>query len=374
MSVLLTRKINDKKIVWFQNSNSYLILDNIVSKIIEKFNLEMSTESIFEWTQKQIDVPNDTLKKFINDIEELYNKNNKEKEQKEEVLFKRELDRLHFTNKYYLINNVVFFIQYENEYLEAQIHPIFAHLETTEPQNYEFHYQVFEEENLIIFIKDDLIIGSWKKSESHVFQGKLSMQILIDIYKKPEEKWMGVFHASALSNGKDSMLFLGDSGNGKSTSLALLSANGYDCIADDFVPIDSEKKVFTYPAAISIKKNSVTTLLPFYPELESSAEFHFKKLNKVVRFLPPKNLNYDLKLPCKALIFIKYNSNIELKINKISKIEAFQKLIPDSWISPAKKNATIFLDWFLELPCYQLVYSNNKKMIESVSKIFNDEL
>ena len=205
-------------------------------------------------------------------------------------------------NKYYLINNVVFFIQFENEYLEAQVHPTFAHLETTESQNYKFHYQVFEEEKLIVFIKNDLMIGSWKKNESHVFQGKLSMQILIDIYKKPEEKWLGVFHASALSNGKDSLLFLGDSGNGKSTSLALLNASGFDCLADDFVPIDSEKKVFTYPAAISIKKNSVSTLLPLYPELETSAEFHFKKLNKIVRFLPPKNLNYDLKLPCKALI------------------------------------------------------------------------
>jgi len=63
-----------------------------------------------------------------------------------------------------------------------------------------------------------------------------------------------------------------------------------------------------------------------------------------------------------------------MEIKPISKIDAFQQLIPDSWISPIEKNATVFLEWFLELPSYQLTYSNNSKMIETVSKIFKDEL
>ena len=108
-------------------------------------------------------------------------------------------------------------------------------------------------------------IGHWNKRDTHLFEGKLSMQLLIDIYKKPETDWMGVFHASAISNGKESILLLGDSGNGKSTSLALLIANGFNCLADDFVPIDKNKNIYTYPAAISVKKNSVPTLIPFYP-------------------------------------------------------------------------------------------------------------
>ena len=49
---------------------------------------------------------------------------------------------------------------------------------------------------------------------------------------------MGVFHASAVNYNDENILILGDSGNGKSTSLALLQAQGFQCIADDFVPID----------------------------------------------------------------------------------------------------------------------------------------
>jgi hypothetical protein len=163
-------------------------------------------------------------------------------------------------------------------------------------------------------------------------------------------------------------------GNGKSTSLALLNANGFDCIADDFAPVDNNKFVHTYPAAISIKKKGIKTLLPFYPELENTAQHHLKKLNKIVRYLPPKNIDYDLKLKCKALVFIKYNPEVELEIKPVSKINAFQQLVPDSWISPIEENVEVFLDWFLDLPNYQLTYSNNQKMIETISKIFNDEL
>ena len=116
------------------------------------------------------------------------------------------------------------------------------------------------------------------------------------------------------------------------------------------------------------------TLLPIYPELKTSAEYHFKKLNKIVRYLPTNNKNYSLKLPCKALVFIKYQKNSDLIINKISNITAFEQLVPDSWLSPLPENAKLFLDWFEKLPCYQLTYSDNEKMISTVKKIFADDL
>ncbi len=171
------------------------------------------------------------------------------------------------------------------------------------------------------------------------------------------------------------MLFLGDSGNGKSTSLALLQANGFTCLADDFVPVDAQKQeVYSFPAAISIKKSSLETLLPVYPELETSAEYNFKRLNKIVRYLKPNNNDFFAHLPCHDLVFIKFEKDAKLICKKISKIDAFQQLVPDSWLSPKKENAQIFLDWFEGLNCYQLIYSNNEEMIKTVTKIFNNEL
>ena len=64
----------------------------------------------------------------------------------------------------------------------------------------------------------------------------------------------------------------------------------------------------------------------------------------------------------------------DLRCEKIAKIDAFQQLIPDSWLSPKKENAQIFLDWFNTLNCYQLTYSKNEEMIKTVSKIFDNDL
>ena len=171
------------------------------------------------------------------------------------------------------------------------------------------------------------------------------------------------------------MLFLGDSGNGKSTSLSLLQAKGFTCLADDFVPISTKNnEVYSFPAAISIKKNSLKTLLPIYPELETSAEYHFKRLNKTVRYLKPNNKNYYQHLPCKELVFIKYEKDSELVFKKMSKLRAFEQLVPDSWLSPIKENAAAFLNWFDTVSCYELKYSDNATMIATVKNLFDNEL
>ncbi len=115
-------------------------------------------------------------------------------------------------------------------------------------------------------------------------------------------------------------------------------------------------------------------LLRYYPTLETSAEYHYARLKKTVRYLPPEKIDYQKKAPCKALVFIKYDESVDFEISKISKITAFQHLVPDSWISSIPKNAATFLDWFEQLPCYQLTYSNNELMYSAIKCIFEDDL
>lgn len=223
-------------------------------------------------------------------------------------------------------------------------------------------------------IVDNILIGSWDKENIHYFQGKVSMEILQKIHGKEENKWLGIFHASAVCNQKKAVLFLGDSGNGKSTSLALLQSIGFTCLADDFVPVLAKKReVYSFPSAISIKKNSLDILLPIYPELANSAEYNFKRLNKIVRYLKPNITNYKQHLPCKELVFIKYEKGSDFEFKEMPKTLAFQKLVPDSWLSPHKENAVNFLDWFDTLKCYELKYSDNAKMINAVKLLFKKE-
>tara|TARA_R110002073_G_scaffold293194_2_gene458782 strand:- start:60220 stop:60507 length:288 start_codon:yes stop_codon:yes gene_type:complete len=90
---------------------------------------------------------------------------------------------------------------------------------------------------------------------------------------------------------------------------------------------------------------------------------HFKLLKPKVS-IQYKSPFFHFKLkksfPCKTLIFIQYDNNVEFECKEISKLTAFENLIPDSWIS--------------SLSCYQLTYSNNELMIDSVRELFKDDI
>ena len=373
MKQIITKKLEDKEIVWFQEANRYLLVEQTAANIINDLYYKEDPKSIATKLNNKIDIPIDIALEFIQKIKNDIVIPNTIGHKVEETNLSYKIPEKFSFEKFYLINSKIFKVFFSNEFELSLIHPKIAHLEVKQHSIIDFTFQVFHYSKKTFLILDSKLIGSWSVEDIHYFQGKFSMKIIECIYEKEEKDWMGVFHASALNYNKNTLLILGDSGNGKSTSLALLQAQGFQCIADDFVPIDISKKIHTFPAGISIKKNSLPVLLDYYPELKNSAEYHYSRLNKTVRYLPPKNINYHEKNLCKALVFIKYDSKTDFEISKISSLEAFEKLVPDSWISPIPKNATTFLEWFEKLPCYQLTYSNNKKMYAAVKDIFEKE-
>ena len=368
--------IEDKTITWFENNNEYIVLENTTADILKRLNKGISVPEIAAVLSKKLAVPLDKTIDLILELEKRFftkntSKNSELGNDHKDIKRPKNFEFV----KSYKINNNVFKVSYLSEKELSLVHPKFAHLAIDEVTKFQNEFEVFINHNYIFLYVNNTFIGSWSSQNVHFFQGKFSMEFIQKIHQKEEDEWLGVFHASAISNGKKSMLFLGDSGNGKSTSLALLQANGFTCLADDFVPMDANKQeVYSFPAAISIKKNSLETLLPIYPELATTAEYNFKRLNKIVRYLKPNNDDFFAHLPCNDLVFIKYEKNAALSCKEISKIDAFKQLVPDSWLSTKKENAQIFLDWFKKLNCYQLTYSNNEKMIETVTKIFNNDL
>lgn len=373
---ILAQPVENKTLVWFESNNEYLVLEPKTAHIITQLHQGESDVRIAENLAKDLDVPYEKAIDFVIELkEELYLPKLSKKEKFENDYKDVKKPTSWGSIKHYKINEQSFQVNFENEELLSLIHPKFAHLEIDSSTTISGLFEVFFAHSFIILFVDDVFIGDWSRKEQHYFQGKFSMELIQKIHHLPESEWVGIFHASAVAKDEKSILFLGDSGNGKSTSLALLQAHGFDCLADDFVPFaKNNRHVYSFPSAISIKKTSLPTLLPFYPSLENASEFHFKSLHKIVRYLPPHNKNEIVHLPCSDLVFIKYDQNTELEFYEISKIEAFEKLIPDSWLSPIKENVACFFEWFSSVNCYQLTYSNNQKMIEKVNQLFSNDL
>lgn len=373
---LLLKPIEDKTIVWFLETDKYLVLEPFMADLLQQIDNGVSLTSVSHKLAVEMDIPIKEAHNFIDDTYlNLYVPHIKKKEN-DSASFNLGLPLKFNIEKYYKVDEKVFKVSYKNEFEEYLLHPRLSYMEASACNKVSFEFQVFTIENNTYLFCNDEFLGCWDRNEIHYMQGKFSMKLVEKIHHKSEDQWLGVFHASAIGNEEKSILFLGDSGNGKSTSLALLQATGFTCLADDFVPVAINKHAYSFPSGISIKENSVNTLLPLYPELENSAKFHFRSMNKIVRFLKPNNTNFKTNLLCNDLVFIKYNKTgtCDISIKKISKVKAFQELIPDSWISKKPKNVEIFLDWFSELNVYQLIYNDNAKMIETVQKLFNGKL
>ncbi|MDB3976911.1 hypothetical protein N9428_01125 [Flavobacteriaceae bacterium] len=361
--------------MWSLKDNQYLVVESTTAHLVHKLSRGMSIEAISQDLAQQMSLP---IKESIHFVTDLKNRFIDSQPSTISTTLEGSGDVIipgnFLVQKFYKINKLVIKASFESEEACFLIHPKFEHLEVAS-QKHDFCFKTFTHNARIFLAVEDQLIGSWPFDEIHYFQGKFSMQLIQKIHDMQEDKWLGVFHASAVSNKKSAMLFLGDSGNGKSTSLALLQAHGFDCIADDFVPVAAHNQdIYSFPAAISVKKSSLATLLALYPELDDSKEYDFKTTQKIVRYLKPNNNDFSSHVPCKGLVFIKYTKDAPLSCKKITKVAAFQKLVPDSWLSPLQENAAIFLDWFAALDCYELTYSNNKEMVAQVSKLFKDEL
>ena len=372
----IIKHIEDKSLAWFEPENQYVVLEKITGIVLEKIHKKTPLQAILKHLSKELDIPLDKAKAFVSDVQQFYQKNT-EAVPKEDAVGEEAIKPPGTFEyiKYYEINDLVLKVEYASIVELELVHLKFTHLETKERSKASHTFRVFRQSQKIHLVVNNNFIGSWTAKEIHYFQGKFSMELIQALYQKKEAEWLGVFHASAVGKNGKCMLFLGDSGNGKSTSLALLQAHGFECIADDFVPVDAHNQdVYKFPAAISIKRNSIPVLLPYYPILDTSEEFHLKSLEKYVRYLPPVNQNSPTMLPCHGFVFIKYDAKAPSSCTQISSVKAFEKIIPDSWLSPLAENAGRFLDWFGKQPCYELIYNDNAEMISEVHKLYSDEL
>lgn len=374
---LLVKPLKEKSIVWFKNSNTYVLVAHETAQIIQQYFKDPNQSQLVNWLKEGFNLSEEASEILLKPILDLIKKLNSSKNHtiEEQIILKKpeEFD----TNKYYNINNTIFKVSYQTENLAFLIHSKFAHLETKTKEKHHHSFEVFLKEGNIVLNVDSKFVGSWSKDETNYFQGKFSMKLVEKLYHKPESDWLGVFHASAISDGNQNILFLGDSGNGKSTLAALLVSQGYTLFADDFVPVEAKTQhVYYFPAAISIKEKALETLNPLFPQLKDAPQIDLTYIDKSVRYLeaPKLEATFETHLACKKMVFVKYEKEADIKLSKLSREEAFERLIPDTWLSPLSKNAQFFIDWFATLSCYSLTYSDNESMYACVQKLYKDDL
>jgi len=371
---LLSFSVGKKSVIWISTTNKYVVAEPLAAEILEAIQNGNPINQIVADCAVRYEISEEVARPLVMELAEQWkvlglpepaSRKNSEKSIRQKEI-------VPFSVKYYQINGVIFFVEYETLFAEQINHPKFGHLEVEASENFDHRFQVFDDGTEFSLWVNNKFIGKWKRTEGHFASGKFSMQVIEKIYGKDESQWIGVFHAAGISNGKNCAMFFGESGSGKSTLSALLMAAGFDVLSDDFLPVENESaQVFRFPAALSIKKKAYDLVTSLFPDLKNAEEHKNPELKKTFRYLAPENRTLD-GVPCKALVMVKYDSSVDFQMVKLEADEALTHLIPDSWIHPSEANARKFVQWFTGLEHYRLTYSNNEKMVSAVNELLKE--
>lgn len=354
-------------VLWYKKSNIYSVVDNDFKYLLDTY-LKCASFDAFKQKIATFDssidssLIADNLQSYLEQCNSI---------QRSEIEFSSTFTPLkRKLSKTYSFNNKVFEIHYDCELVQKTIHPSIAHLETTGSKIANVVYDIYLDNDLLCLFKNEVLVKTVPKRDYHKIQGKFAMELLSFIHSKKESDWLGTFHGSTISDGKNSILFIGESGKGKSTLCALLTAKGFKLVADDVSPmLASDSQIYHNPSAISIKEGAFNLLSPLISDFNSYPDVLFNKTKGIIKYIPC-NTPIETNYPCKAIIMVNYNKGSETKLELISIKDALETLIPESWLSPNPNHAKIFLDWISETPVYKLTYSSTDDVTKEITNCF----
>ena len=366
----LSKQIKEQQLLWFSDSNSYLIVDEQINKLIDLFVSNTKKSDFISAASELINVSHSQSELFYDEMNQLFSVNFSEKKSTESISFD---PSLRIYSETYIVNSRVLQVNYSHKSVKEILHPQIAHLVSEKSENNtQIVFDIFYVNNSLYFYKNTVLIDSYEDKNYHVLQGNFCMQLLCVIHDKAEDEWMGTIHASTVTNEKEAILVIGKSGKGKSTFTAHAMTAGMNLVADDFSPILAKNKhVYSYPGAISIKSGAFESLSKIIPGFDT-LPLVFKGQEKgTVKFVVPfQKASSKQSYPCKKMVSICYKPQSKTKLKEVSFSKAMEIFVPDSWISPKKIHAQEFMNWIESLSFYELTYSNTSEALEVFSKLF----
>ncbi len=348
-------------ILWFDKPNKYVVSTEINSKIIQLYtNPDYDRDSFVSYISSSLELQLHQANAIYDDVSEFLKTIQDTAESKAEKKLPTKPNNW-LTHSYHFYNTTVL-IRYESEIIKSLIHPQIAHHLDDSNATADVVFEIYKSSDDLYLLKDNSYVGTYKTESFHLLQGRFALELTNSIHNNDINKWVATFHASTITNGKESIMIIGDSGNGKSTLSVILMSQGYDILCDDFTPLyEEDNKLYRYPAATSVKKGAFSILKSYITNIDELDTLMNgpKKVN--IKYVPPLQnySNQKSSFPCNTIVYVKYNRDKNNSFSKVSKSKILETLIPDSWISPKETHAVQFINWLKEVNCFELNYNNN---------------
>ena len=372
----LAKNIKGFYATWLPGLNRYVLFKEPAFRVFSQWSDNRKENEIIDEIVNQYNISPNDAKRFFDEITE-HLKVLVEQSSRSDLSLIQDNTKVNslqnLFSKNYNLNGITIQISYDNSYIEESIHPRLSHLFVDRAEsNSDKIFTLTFSQGLYFLESGDGEKRPFKLVEE--LAGGLYLQLLNIIHGIPPASWMGVAHASAVTSGKEAILFMAPSGGGKSTIASLLLANGYKLLSDDFVPIAlNEPEVYSFPAGISVKETAIPFIKEYFPEIENLNITERPGLNKNGVFLPFPSESLSTKnLKTKAIVFVQYDKSVDCRFKRSPNHELMEQFLVESWIANNPAAAGRFMDWYFNLEVYTLQYSDSKKAVTRIKKIFKD--
>ncbi|MEH6535193.1 MAG: hypothetical protein V7719_02285 [Psychroserpens sp.] len=363
--------INETIVMWFQSSNKYIVVSaNVYTLVLLFLNVKGKAEFI-DTLYETLQIENEKCKEIFSEISNFLEDANTLAIVDITLNDKLEIPKTNIERSYDFDGKIIR-INFETALIESLIHPQIEHHTVDKISDAIAEFDIFKTSDSLHLFKNKSHIGSYNTKSFHFLQGKFALELTNSIHNTHIDNWVATFHASTVSHNSESIMIIGDSGNGKSTLSALLMSNGLDVLADDFSPLYADMHIYRYPAAISIKKGAFGILEASMENFET-LKIHKNGPKKVnLKYLPPstKFSTSASNFPCHKIVIVNFDSSKPSQLKQIPVENILETLIPESWISPNETHSLKFLNWLEHLQCYELCYSDNDFAISKFKALF----
>ena len=143
MHEFLSKALEDKSIVWFKASNSYIILEEIAAQLVHQILENKTPQKIASVLAEKLTISEQEATHIVEDLNDrLVIPNTIKNSEAPSIKREYEIPSSVTFKKHYLINRKIFKVEFANEFQLSLIHPKFAHLETQETSKIEHTFQV----------------------------------------------------------------------------------------------------------------------------------------------------------------------------------------------------------------------------------------
>ena len=150
MHEFLSKAVENKSIVWFKASNSYIILEEIAAQLVHQILENKTPQKIASVLAEKLTISEQEATSIIKDLNDQIVIPNTTKTSEEHTSKSKYVLPSNFTfKKNYLINRKIFKVEFANEFQLSLIHPKFAHLETQESSKIDHTFQVFNSNQVL---------------------------------------------------------------------------------------------------------------------------------------------------------------------------------------------------------------------------------